>query len=160
MSTLVQFTPSTNQAFNFQATLGGTPCNVTVLWNVSGQRYYVQVADLSGNVLLFRPMSASGPVLQAQFTWALGTATAVTALPHNVPIGSVANAYASKTESGFDGQYQLLATGANTLTYPLATNPNEPGPVAGNVSFALNLTQGYNLGYLLYHLETQQIEYG
>jgi hypothetical protein len=133
---------------------------VTVLWNIQGQRYYVQIADLSGNVLLFRPMSASGPVLQAQFSWALGIATAVTALPHNVPIGSVANAYLSQTGTGFDGQYQLLAVATNTLTYALATNPNAPGPVTGSVNFALNLTQGYGLGYLLYHLETQQIEYG
>lgn len=160
MSTFIGFTPSTTAAFSFQATLGGTQYSVSITWNIFGERYYINITDFSGNPILTRAMTASGPVLQAQFSWALGIATAATMAPHNVPIGSVVNAYISQTGSDFDGQFQLLATNAYTLTYQLATNPEEALSIAGNVNFSLNLLYGYGIGYMLYHYETQQIEYG
>lgn len=160
MSTFVDFVPSTVAAFSFQATTAGQQYNVTITWNVFGQRYYYNVTDLAGNLILCRGLAASGPILSAVFTWGNGVATATTQAAHNVPVGSLASVNMSQTNSGFDGDVQSLATGPNTLTYALLTDPGVE-PTAGVVNFSLNLVAGYIPGgWLLFHLETQQFEFG
>lgn len=161
-ATFVNFTPSTQSVFSFQAQIGGSQYTVTVTWNLVGQRYYVTVSDLNGTVIVTRPLISCGPQLPAAFSWDdSGTATATTTSPHNVPLGSVANIYASQTESGFDGAYQMLATGPNTLTYPLATDPSQTGPLNGAINFIQNMVSPQIPGgYLLFRYETQQFEFG
>ena len=159
MSTLLDFTPSTLAAFQFQPTLAGQLYAVTVTWNVFDQRYYINLSDLSGNLILCRGISASGPVLEAGLGWANGVATATTTVPHNVPVGTLVDAVIAQTNSGFDGEVMALATDAITLTYPLLTDPNQAVPLTGTVGFPLNLLDGYGLGTLLFHEDTQQFEY-
>jgi len=161
MSTFVQFQPSAQSPFNFTATLSnGVTYQITALWNIFGERFYIQVTDLSGNLIYFRALTAGGPTLQAALTWNTSTlqAVATTVLPHNVPVGSVVGLRISKTGTAFDGNWQALATGPNTLTYTLS-NPNQSAAVSGTVSFPLNLVSAPNIGYLLFHYETQQFEY-
>jgi hypothetical protein len=162
-ATFVQFVPSTVSPFTFQATIAGTQYTCAVLWSPYGQRYYIQVSDLSGNVLLYRPLIACGPQLVAAFSWANGTATAVAQAAHNVPIGSVVNVWISQTGLGFDGGFQALATGPLTLTYPLASNPltNVAAPINGAINFNQNMIADViKGGYLLFRYETQQFEFG
>lgn len=162
MSTFVPFVPSTTSAFSFQPTLaGGITYNVVVTWNTFGQRFYINVSDLSGNLILCRALVSSGPTLQASLTWSDTTlqATATTTLPHNVPVGSVAtNVTVQGTNTPFDGIQQMLSTGPNTLSYPLA-NPNQGAPVSGQVSFKWDLVSGPNIGPLYYHFESQMFEF-
>jgi hypothetical protein len=155
-STFVSFAPSTVAPFTFQPTMAGVQYQVTVPWNAYGERYYISVADFSGNVLVFRPMTSSGPSLQATFAWSNNIATVVTALVHNVPIGSVANAIVTGT-GAFDGAWRVLSTGATTLSYPLPTPATSS---SGTVDFGLNLIGGYLPGYLVFHEDTQQFEFG
>lgn len=160
-ATFVNFSPSTLAAFNFQATLAGTIYNVIVTWNIFGQRYYVNVYDLSGTLIVCRALCSSGESFQGVFTWADGIATATLAGAHYVPIGGVADVWVSKTATGFDGGWQALSTGPNTLTYELSTNPNSTDNVTGQVNFALNLVEGSGIdGWLLFHYDTQQFEFG
>lgn len=159
MSTFVDFVPSTASAFQFQPTLAGNPYNVTVTWNIFGQRYYINLYDLSGNLLLCRAMCSSGPTLQASFGWVDGYAVATTTIPHSVPIGGVAKVVVSRTSTTFDGTVQALSTGANTLAYLMSIAPAVALPVSGAVNFALNLVEGLGLGFMLYHFDTQQFEF-
>lgn len=53
------FSPSATTTFNFQPTLDGTLYNVTVTWNVFGQRYYVNVFSQQGARICTVPMTAS-----------------------------------------------------------------------------------------------------
>lgn len=155
----IDFVPSTITAFNFQPTWDNTIYNVTVTWNVFGQRYYVNVTDTSGNLILCRGMSETGPGFVSSFTWLNGIATVTTATPHNVPLGAVANIYVSGTGDTFDGSWQALATGAYTMTYAV-DEPANVLPENGTLSFPLNLIEGYLPGgWLLYHADTGQIEY-
>lgn len=156
-STLVNFLPSATAAFQFQPTLAGSQYNVTVTWNTFGQRYYINLTDLSGNLILCRALTSSGPSIPATLSWANGTATAVTAAPHNVPLGSVAAVVISQTETAFDGSVQVLSTDTQTLTYTLMSNP--AATIAGVVNFSLNLVAGYIDAWLLFHEETQQFEF-
>ena len=160
MSTFVAFTPSTQTPFSFQATLSdGNQYVIAVLWNVSGERWYVKVTDITGTLIVNRGLSGSGPVIQSAFTWANGIATVTCSAPHNVPITRLANVWISQTDSGFDGKYLALSTNATTLTYPLPVNPQESSPLQGSVNFALNLLEGYGIAWLLFHSETGNFEF-
>jgi hypothetical protein len=158
--TTVPFVPSTTTAFSFQPTLNGITYNVVVTWNVFGQRYYINVYDLGGDLILCRAMVSSGPTLQASLSWNSSTlqAVATTALAHNVPIGSVANLTVSGTNTDFDGAWQAQATGPFTLSYALA-NPGQSAPVAGQVSFLWDLVSGPGIGPLYFNYAAQTFQY-
>jgi hypothetical protein len=159
MSTFVDFAPNLLAPFQFQPTLAnGQQYLVTVPWNEFGQRYYINVTDLSGNPILYRGLSATGPTLQALLVWNEGVVTATMQLPHNVPIASVANIRITG-DNGFDGVYQALSTGPSTLTYPLLVNPQEALPISGKVNFDLDLLAGYGIGFLVWHEDTGQFEF-
>jgi hypothetical protein len=160
-ATFVNFTPNTTAPFSFQCTLNGSQYTVTVTWNIYGQRYYITVSDLSGNVVLYRPLISCGPQFQSQLSWSEGDAEVVTSSPHNVPLGWVCAIYVSQTDTGFDGLYEALSTGPSTLIYPLATDPATATPLTGQVDFNLNMVQDVvDDSYLLFRYQTQQFEYG
>jgi hypothetical protein len=158
MTTYVDFVPSTTAAFQFQATFDGAPYNVVVTWNEFGQRYFINVYDLGGTLILARAISASSTKLQATFTWSFGTVTAVTDGAHNVPVGAIANMTASDTGIGYDGTYQALATDVDVFTYSLAVNPGQTS--TGNLSQDVNLLAGYfTTSTLVFRTATQQFEF-
>lgn len=59
MTTYVNFTPSASAVFSFQATLDSSLYAVTVPWNLFGQRYYVNIYDTSGSLIVSRPLVGS-----------------------------------------------------------------------------------------------------
>jgi hypothetical protein len=158
MSTSVQFTPSSVSVFTFQPVLAGITYNATVTWNTAGQRYYLNLYDLSGNLILCRAVCSSGPRLQAQLTWANGVAQVVVMANHNVPVGQVANIRISQSDTAYDGNWQALATAAQVMTYPMP-NPELSTSPSGLLDFPLNLVGGYGIGWLLWHYDLQQFEY-
>ena len=157
MTTYVDFVPSTVTAFQFQATFDGSQYTVVVTWNEFGERYFINVYDLGGNLIVCRGLVGSNTLLQASFSWLSGTVTAVASGPHNVPIGSVANITASDTGLGYDGPYQALAIGVATFTYLLAVNPGQP--VNGNIGQDVDLLGGYFDSTLVFRTATQQFEF-
>ena len=141
MTTYVNFVPSTTGPFQFQATLDGAQYNVSITQNVYGQRYYVNVYDLSGSLIVSRGMNSSTAKYGGTFTWTDGTVSVALTSPHWIAVGAVANLTASDTDTGFDGQYQMLATGPSSLSYPLSANPG--GSVSGNIAQNINFIAGY-----------------
>lgn len=61
MSGLISFTPTSTAPFQFGATLDGTNYTCQVRWNVSAQRWYLFIFDISGSVVLTRALIASPP---------------------------------------------------------------------------------------------------
>lgn len=68
--TITQFTPTAAAPFQFQATLLGPTSNVTAIgstfniaavWNTFGQRFYLQITDQNGGLVLNAPLIASPP---------------------------------------------------------------------------------------------------
>lgn len=51
--------PDLSPPFTFSASLDGASYTVHVVWNVAGQRYYVQLIDSSGDILITHPMIGS-----------------------------------------------------------------------------------------------------
>jgi len=156
MSTLVNFTPSTLTAFQFQPTLNGTLYAATIFWNIFGNSRYLQLTDLQGNLIVYRELTSSGPQLQATFSWVNNVATATCLLPHNVPVGVPVNALVSETNSLFDGSFMALSLGPTQLTYALNTNPLTPAMTQGQIEFPLNLVEGYLTNCFLFFYEAAQ----
>ena len=52
MATIVPFVPSDVAPPQFQATLDGAAYTIIITWNVFGQRYYINVLDTSGALVL------------------------------------------------------------------------------------------------------------
>lgn len=61
VGTTTAFAPNTQTTFQFQATLDGTVYNVVVTWNVTGQRWYVNVYGASNTLILALPLIGSPP---------------------------------------------------------------------------------------------------
>jgi len=58
-STIIPFTPSASANFQFQCTLDGAPYNVICTFNAYAQRFYVNIYDLTGTLVLSRPLIGS-----------------------------------------------------------------------------------------------------
>jgi hypothetical protein len=168
MSTFVNFAPSDTAPFQFQPTLnGGIQYVVVVTSNVFREDYFVNLYDLSNNLIVCRALAESGPSFQASLTWDAGTGTASLTVPHNVPVGALADLRISNTGTGFDGKYRGEAVDEMTLTFDLSADPNQPVAINGTLSFDLDLLAGYvisadnpqPIGSLYFHDETQQFEY-
>lgn len=162
MSTTVQFTPNTSSAFRFQPVIAGKQYTAVITWNIAGERYYLNLFDTSGNLVLTTAVVSSGPRVSATMTWVDtgvgGVATATTAAPHNVPVGRLAQVHISQTNSAYDGNWRVLATGPNTLTFAIG-NPNQSQPLPGQLSFDLNLVAPLGAGWLIFRYDVQQFEF-
>lgn len=162
MSTIVQFSPSTSAPFQFQPVINGVQYTAIIKWNIAGQRYYLALYDVSGNLVLFTAVVASGPRMSATLTWqdtgVGGLATALTSIPHNVLVGQLANIHISQTDSPYDGEWQVLSTGPQTLTFALP-NPNQSQPLGGQLSFNVNLVAALGAGWMIYRYDVNQFEY-
>jgi hypothetical protein len=76
-------------------------------------------------------------------SWSGGTVTVTTTANHDMRTGeAVVHNISGCTPSGYNGAFTCTATGANTFTYPLASDPGAM-TVAGSVAFATvwNATQ-------------------
>lgn len=65
MSTSVAFTPSTAAVFQFSATLDGDSYTLSVPWGVAGQRWYLQIVDSQGTLILYRALISSPQTIVA-----------------------------------------------------------------------------------------------
>lgn len=61
MTTVIPFLPSNLVAPKFSVVLDGDPYNVVITWNISAQRYYVNVYGLDGSWLITIPLIQSPP---------------------------------------------------------------------------------------------------
>jgi hypothetical protein len=141
MTTIVPVSFSPLQAPSFTITLDGTEYTVTLTWNLYGQRYYINVSDLSNNLILSLPLigSPDGIVIES-LTWASGLVTVTTSLPHGYRPGTTVRlTLGNVTPDAYNGVFDMLVTGASTLTFPLMSNPGvatAPGILFTNIDLA------------------------
>lgn len=159
MTTYVDFVPSNVAPPQFQATLDGSIYNVLVLWNLAGQRYYVQVADQSGNIILYLSMVGSPTGLAlATVTCTQGTVTATCVVPHNYTVGrTIALTVSGVTPADYNGTFDALIVNATQFTYSIPTLPLAAS-IAGNVNYNISLTAGYFDSTLVWRVANNQFE--
>lgn len=59
MTTLTQFSFTTNNNFQFNPTLDGLPYIAICTWNIYSPRYFISIYDTFNNLILSRPVVAS-----------------------------------------------------------------------------------------------------
>lgn len=144
MTTYVLFQPSPLAPFSFQATLDGNPYIITIPWLLSGQRWYVQCQDTSGNLVFYLPLigSPSGIGIE-NITWSLGTVTIQTQNPHGYAVGATIYLTVSGVSpSGYNGTYECLITSPTNITYDISDYPGQVSNV-GSISYDINIADGY-----------------
>lgn len=163
MTSYVPFVPSSIAPFQFQATLDGVIYNLTVTWNLFGQRWYVNCYT-SDNALVFAvPLIGSLNATNIEsITNDFGTATLTLAGPHFYPVGTSLSLVVSGAEpADYNGTFLMLVTSGTQLSYQLATNPDTTGPstVPGSVAYNINLAAGYfTNSTLIYRDQNTQFE--
>lgn len=147
------FQPSALQNFVFNPVLDGVTYVATVEWNVYGQRWYLRLADNSGNVVLYKAVASSAdPQPLASLSWSRGTASATTTAPLGLPVGSqAALLLAGVTPAGYNGLVLATVTGRSSFTFELAEDPGslvQLGSYGAIVDLVAGLFQVSKLLYL------------
>ena len=153
MTTYFPFTPSGVTAPSFSPTLDGQVCQCTIKWNLFGQRYYVQCANQDDDLVFNVALIESPPALQlSSLSWDAASLTAMvtTTAPHGFSLGDTINlTLAGATPSGYDGNYDMWATGDDDLMFSLSSNPGQAS-VFGSVSRLVSMSAGYFDSTLVY----------
>lgn len=75
--------------------------------------------------------------------WSGGTVTVTTAEPHGLPSGTTSGNIYSALPAAYSGAFTFTETGANTFTYPLASNPGA-ATATGYTGFDSSALGAYN----------------
>lgn len=161
MTTYFQFTPSASQAFNFQPTLDGQQYNVTVVWSLFGQRYYVTCTTLTGALIFHLPLIGSGVgknIQAASWDAASNAATITTALPHGFKVGRPINlTIVDMQPDAYNGAQNCYVINGTQLTFPMASDPGAVSAL-GSAQYNINLAAGYFASTLVYRTANSTFE--
>lgn len=160
MTTITQFVPTATAPFQFQAILDGAAFNVVITWGLFRQDWYINVFDLSQNLVVSRALVGSPVgVTIASITWAFGFVTMKTAAPHGYLTGATINTFISGcTPDALNGQVQAYVIDNTTLTFPLTTDPGTVTAL-GQTFYSINLVAGYfETSSLVYRQDLSQFE--
>lgn len=156
MTTIIPFVPSNRIAPRFNATFDGNPYTVVMTWNISAQRYYINVYTVDGTWVVTVPLFQTPPARAVNLaSWdPLQKLMTIEMLPPSewpVPLppgGAVIKpgTIVDYTLQGFqpatyNGIFRSLQLDGITFTFPLATDPG-PLVVVGNVNRMLNMVAG------------------
>lgn len=162
MTSYYTFSPSNTTPFQFQATFDGTLYNVSVLWSLYRQGWYVRVAALDGTVIAYEALSGSptGVSLQSA-SWNIysGTVTVTTVTPHGwTPYATIALTVSGCVPDAYNGAYRCFITGPSSFTFPLSDDPGNAS-VLGSAAWNLNLVAPFfDTSSLIYRTDNAQFE--
>ena len=148
--TTYPFTPSPLQNASFNPTLGGQTYAATVTWNLFGQRWYLNLTDSNGVLVISTAVvSSQDPQGISSISWADNVVTVETTAPHGLRVGSVAELYLSgNTPAAYDSLYQVDVTGPSEFTYPMTSDPGL-NTVPGTFGSVIDLSAGLVSGAML-----------
>jgi hypothetical protein len=162
MTTFIDFVPNPNGAVTFLVTLDGTEYRAQVMWNLFGQRYYLNVYTLNGGLVFSVPLigSLNGFNIES-INWYSGRATVKLLNIPNWAFGVTGNLTISGcTPDVYNGTVKglTLAHDSRSFSYPLAVDPGLPS-VVGVVYANINLAAGYvETSTLVYRPANRQFE--
>ena len=162
MTTYTDFVPNGAAPFAWQPTLDGAVYNAVVVWNLFGQRWYLSLSDLSGDLVLLIALAGSeiGVAVQS-LTWddLNLVVDVVTAIPHGYAVGQTLDLTLSgNAPAVFNGIFKCLVTGPDTFTFPMAADPGAP-TLLGAATYDVNLVAGYfTTSALIYRTANAQFE--
>jgi hypothetical protein len=153
MTTYFQFLPNNRQAQSFMPTFDGVLYNVTIYWNISAQRYYVNCKDISGNLIFMVPLVGNMPpfqILSLSYDEFNQRVLAQIDIQYYMRIGRVIQANVINcVPQQYNGSGFLYLLSKDYLFYPMSTNPG-PASVLGVVEYYISLTKGYFQSTMIY----------
>jgi hypothetical protein len=151
MTTIIPFIPSNLKAPSFDAMFDGNIYKVVITWNVSAQRFYINVYDSSGIWIITVPIISSPParnVISAVYDPFLNIVDVTLVDPSQwpLPVGgpiTKPGTMIDYTLEGFqpntyNGRFRCLHLNDTKFTFPMDTNPG-PLAILGRVSRLLNM---------------------
>jgi hypothetical protein len=156
MTTVVPFIPSNINPYEFAATLDGNDYKIIVTWNVSAQRFYINVNDSNGAWITTVPLITTPParrlasVVFNPFQLVLEvTMVDPTTWPIPLPPDALATApgtivdYTLEgfTPTTYNGLYRGMHINPIKFTVPMSTDPG-PVNIMGFLSRRLNMVAG------------------
>jgi len=151
MTTIIPFRPSNIAAPSFSCQLDGQTHKVVVTWNVSSQRYFINVYDSVGVWIITMPLIScppARPVNSARYDPFLNSVTVEMGSYVGWPtpyagLATKPGTIIEYTLEGFqpltyNGKFRSLHIQSLAFTFPM---PTDPGPlvVLGRVSRMLNM---------------------
>jgi|SRR6516225_2771730 hypothetical protein len=156
MTTVIPFLPSNIKTPTFGATFDGDDYKVTITWNISAQRYYVNVYGSDGSWIIATPLIQSPPSRAVNgLTYdplrRVMTIQMVDPKYWPVPIGSTGTAtppgtIVDYTLENFDPallntKWRSLHVNDTTFSFPLANDPGQIN-ILGSVGRHLDMLNG------------------
>jgi hypothetical protein len=146
MTTYFQFLSSNRRAQSFAPTFDGNIYNVTVYWNISAQRYYVNCKDLSGNLIFMVPLVGNmNPfqIISMSYDAQNQRVLAQIETQYYMRVGRVIQANViGCVPNQYNGSGFLYILSHNQIYYPLSTDPG-PATVLGVIDYLISMTKGY-----------------
>jgi hypothetical protein len=156
MTTIIPFLPSNLFTPKFGATFDGNDYNVTITWNISAQRYYVNIYGIDGTWVVTVPLIQTPParpmasvIYDNLRRMIIAQMTDPTTWP--VPLSSAGlltspGTIVDYTFENFDpavlnARWRSLQVDVTTFSFPLANDPGEIN-ILGSVSRYLNMVGG------------------
>lgn len=161
MTTFVAFQPTQTSVFQFQVTLDNVEYQCTVVWSLFGRRYYINIIDLTGNLIVSEALVGSPAGLNIQsLSWSAGKVRAALSVPHGFKIGSVIDLTISGcTPDIYNGDFTCFITSPTGFTYDLASDPGGPASALGAATYNINLVGGYfTISKMVFRESNQQFE--
>lgn len=156
MTSVIPFVPSGIKAPSFAATFDGNPYTVTVTWNVSAQRYYINVYDGNSAWILTTALTSTPPardvasIVYDDFLSQI-VVTMVDPTLWPVPLGHeglvtpagtiIDYTLAGFTPNTYNGLFRSMQVNPTTFIIPNVLT--DPGPVVvmGKVHRLMNMVQ-------------------
>lgn len=160
MATITPFVPNPQTPFQFSPTLDGNVYTVVITWNLFAQRFYFNLYQLDGTLVVSLPLIGSPDGVQLEgLEWSRSKAIATLPLPNNYRPGDTARlTVAGCSPDAYNGIYQCLIQNSSVLNYSLSADPG-PATVLGTVVYNINLVAGYfNTSTLVFRQSSQQFE--
>jgi hypothetical protein len=140
------FTTLPNGPFQFNPVLDGINYQAQVVWNLFGQRWYLNLFDGSGNRVTTVAVVESPqfiPIEALSWDSIAQLVTLTTAIPHGLPVGAdITQTIRGCSPATYNGVFDMAVTSPTTLTFPLTV---DPGALVSLGSFGrdINLVPGY-----------------
>lgn len=160
MTTYYRFVPSNSRAPSFSPIFDGQAYTVTLLWNVSAQRYYVNCQSLLTGLVFMLPLIESiQPLEISGLEWDQINQRVVleTKIPHGLIIGKVLNINVINCiPTTYNGKGLGFALSPTQVAYPMITSPGQ-ATIFGALDLFISMTKGYFLSTFVFRNQTFEV---
>jgi hypothetical protein len=146
MTTYFQFLSTNNKAQSFMPTFDGSLYNVTIVWNISAQRYYVKCESIAGDLIFFVPLVGNPnqyEIADIEYDQQNQRVVATMSQPHLTITGRLIYAdIIGCVPSQYNGSGFITILNRTQIAYPLSQDPG-PATVLGVLDYLISMTKGY-----------------